>query len=110
MAEVLNSPISDRQDSTVFSFESERRSRESTALIPYAPPRPITISESGNQNSTSVAEGGIAAQISVDTNESTFEDSIDLDLNEDEHVPMGSGFVFDDNVITELLSDRLGVR
>ena len=51
----------------------------------------------------------IAAQISVDTNESTFEDSIDLDLNEDEHVPMGSGFVFDDNVITELLSDRFGV-
>ena len=102
MAEVLTSPISDRQDSTVFSFESERRSRESTALIPYAPPRPITISESGNQNCTSVAEGEIAAQIS--------EDSIDLDLNEDEHVPMGSGFVFDDNVITELLSDRFGVR
>ena len=65
MAEVLTSPISDRQDSTVFSFESERRSRESTAVIPYVLPRPITISESGNQTAQENSEGGIAAQISL---------------------------------------------
>ena len=70
----------------------------------------VSVSDSGNQARTSIPEGGIAAQISVTEFDVTPDDRLDLDIQEDEDVPVGSDFVYDDATINELFSDRYGVR
>ena len=106
----LRSPVSDRGDSqTTWTTNPS----QSVAIVPYRPP-PVAhlfdISESGNQPCTSVPEGGIAAEISVSTSGAAPDDRLDLDSNDDDELPVGSGFVYDDAVISELLNDRYGVQ
>ena len=106
----MRSPISDRGDSqTTWTTNPSR----SVAIVPYRPPpfaHLFDTSESGNQPCTSVPEGGIAAEISVSTSDAAPDDGLDLDSNDDDEVPVGSGFVYDDAVISELLNDRYRVQ
>ena len=106
----MRSPVSDRGDSkTTWTTNPS----QSVAIVPYRPPpfaHLFDMSESGNQPCTSVPEGGIAAEISVSTSGAAPDDRLDLDSNDDDELPVGSGFVYDDAVISELLNDRYGVQ
>ena len=81
-----------------------------TAIVPWVPPlMTLPQSESGNQNFMTVPEGGIAAEISVEGSDSS-DERIDLDVTSDDDVSTGSGFVYDDHVLEEILSDRFGTQ
>ena len=82
--------------------QDNQASQESLALVEYN-----ANSESGHQNSTSVEEGGISAEISV---EEESEETLDIELTEDEEVPMGEGFVHDPSLIDQLNGDKYGSR
>ena len=80
-------------------------------------PGPRSVSESGNQTVQENSEGGIAAQISLasddipdDISGDIGDDYLDIEENEDEDVSLGSGFIYDDEVITEIFSDRFGAQ
>ena len=72
-----------------------------TDIMPWVPPLMTSPeSESGNQNLTTVPEGGIAAEITVECSDSS-DERIDLDATSDDDVSTGSGFVYDDHVLEE---------
>lgn len=80
-------------------------------------PGPRSVSESGNQTVQENSEGGIAAQISLASDDipddipgDIGDDYLDIEENEDEDVSLGSGFIYDDEVITEIFSDRFGAQ
>ena len=83
-----------------------------TAIIPWVPPlfeAFFSHSESGNTNCTSASDGGIAAQISF-SNGSIPEERIDLDATSDDEVSTGSGFIYDDDILDDLLNDKFGLK
>ena len=96
-----------RQNSVALTATNLSECRD---IVLYQPQNENITSESGNQNCTSPTEGGIAAQISVSTNELSDEGRLDLVTTEDDDVPSSSGFVYDDAIIEELLSDRFGTK
>ena len=97
----VDPPNSNRQN---IETQLSRDPTECTAIVPYRPQTNATLiteSESGNPTCTSFPEGGNAAEISADTFGFTSDDRIDLNSNEDEEVPIGAGFLYDDEVINE---------
>ena len=81
-----------------------------TAIVPWVPPlMTLPESKSGNQNFMTVPEGGIAAEISVEGSDSS-DERMDLDVTSDDDVSNGSGFIYDDNVLEELLTGRFGTQ
>jgi hypothetical protein len=74
-------------------------------MPPLVPP-----SESGNQTLFTFPEGGIAAEISVDTAGIDQEDLADLQSMTDDEVSTGSGFVYDEEVLNDLFTDKYGQK
>ena len=81
-----------QNSSSVRPIRPETSPEECRAIVLWRPPVFAT-SESGNIPSMSVPEGGIAAEISISSNDSPLEDQPDLQATEDEQVPVGSGFI-----------------
>ena len=104
----VDPPISGRQN---IETQLGRDPTECTAIVPYRPQTNATLiteSESGNQTCTSFPEGGIAAEISIDNCDSSLEGDANLALEEDEAVPVGSDFLYEDEAIEDLINDKYG--
>ena len=106
----VDTPNSNRQNTEITLGMNPT---ECTAIVPYLPEANAAFmyeSESGNHTCTSAPEGGNAAEISVESIGFSSDDRIDLDGTEDEEVPVGAGFEYDDEVINELMNDRFGAK
>ena len=105
----MRSPDSSRQNTTITLGLSPEACR---AIVPYQPFVHAALfpnSESGNNNCTSSSRGGNAAEISVSDDDPS-EESFDLETEEDDAIPIGSGFVFEDEFLNELMNDRFGQK
>ena len=82
------------------------------AIVPYVPPMPSLVppSDSGNQTVFSFPEGGIAAEISVETPAINQDDLGDLEAMTDDEVSTGSGFVYDEEEESYLYSEKYGQK
>ena len=76
-----------------------------TAIVPYIPP-PLPLLETTTNVSIPNEE---PAQVSIHTGDIS-EEEVNLGASEDDNVSVGSGIVYDDEVVAELLSDRFGKR
>lgn len=115
--EVTGAPLSptsfrSRGDTTSTLYPAYVPPEGCRAIVPYVPPMPPLVppSDSGNQTLPTFPEGGIAAEISVDTTGIDEEDQADLESLSDDEVSTGSGFVYNEEVLNDLFTDKYGQR